>query len=159
MSGHRVIAAILLLLFTGWAQAQAPYPNKPVHLIMPFPAGGSADAIARSIAQQFIENTKQPMIIENRPAADTIIGMQAVKNAAPDGYSMGDAIGSALTINPILYKSLPYALSDFVPVTVVADLATGHAGDRPPHPQRPPIPAAESCPGPSSPGAGTCRRC
>jgi tripartite-type tricarboxylate transporter receptor subunit TctC len=124
VSGRRIIAAFLLLLFATWAQAQAPYPNKPVHLIVPFPAGGSADLIARSIAQQFTENTKQPMIIENRAGADTIIGMQAVKNAAPDGYTVGYAIGSSLTINPVLYKSLPYAASDFVPVMVVADLAT-----------------------------------
>jgi tripartite-type tricarboxylate transporter receptor subunit TctC len=124
MSGRRFVAAFLLLLITGWAQAQAPYPKKPIHLIVPFPAGGSADVIARSLAQQFTENTKQSMVVENRPGADTIIGMQAVKSAAPDGYTAMYAIGSALTMNPALYRSLPYAPSDFVPVMVVADLAT-----------------------------------
>jgi tripartite-type tricarboxylate transporter receptor subunit TctC len=124
MSVHRIITTFLLLLFATWAQAQGAYPNKPVRLIVPFPAGGSADLIARSIAQQFSENTKQPMIIENRPGADTIIGMQAVKNAAPDGYTVGYAIGSSLTMNPVLYKKLPYAVADFDPVMVVADLAS-----------------------------------
>jgi tripartite-type tricarboxylate transporter receptor subunit TctC len=123
MSGRRVIAGFFLLLFAAWAQAQAPYPNKPVRLIVPFPPGGSADLIARSIAQQFTESTKQPMLIDNRPGADTIIGMQAVKYAAPDGYTAGYAIGTSLTMNPVLYKRLPYAPSDFVPVMVVADLA------------------------------------
>lgn len=102
--------------------AETAYPSKPVRLIVPFPPGGSADLIARAVAQQFFENTKQVMVIENRGGADTIIGMQAVKNAAPDGYTVGYVLGSALTMNPTLYSKLPYdPATDFVPVMVLAN--------------------------------------
>jgi tripartite-type tricarboxylate transporter receptor subunit TctC len=124
---RKPIAACVLLLSVGAAIAQAPYPNKPIRLVVPFPAGGTADVIARTIAQQFTENTKQPMVVDNKPGADTIIGMQAVKAAPPDGYTVGYVIGSSLTMNPLLYTKLPYTVSDFVPVMVVAEVATALA--------------------------------
>jgi tripartite-type tricarboxylate transporter receptor subunit TctC len=116
-------AVALWVSASGVALAQATYPNKPVRMIVPFPAGGSADLVARSIAQRFFENTKQPMVIENRPGADTIIGMEAVKASAPDGYTVGYAIGSSLTMNPALYSKLPYdPVRDFTPVMVIANV-------------------------------------
>jgi tripartite-type tricarboxylate transporter receptor subunit TctC len=104
------------------ALAQQAYPAKPIRLIVPFPPGGSADLVARSVAQKMSENIKQPVIVENRPGADTIIAMQAVATAPPDGYTVGYAIGSALTMNPTLYSKLPYdPVKDFAPVTVIAN--------------------------------------
>ena len=123
MIARSAFAAVALLLSSAAAFAQSAYPNKPIRLIVPFPAGGSADLVARTIGQRVTENTKQPVIVENRPGADTIIGMDAVKNAAPDGYTVGYVIGSALTMNPALYSKLPYdAARDFTPVMVIANV-------------------------------------
>jgi tripartite-type tricarboxylate transporter receptor subunit TctC len=118
--GRAAIAAAFALSATGAAAQQ--YPAKPVRVIVPFPPGGSADLVARTVGQKFSENTKQPWIVENRPGADTIIAMQAVKSAPADGYTVGYAIGSALTMNPTLYSNLPYDPSkDFTPVTLIVN--------------------------------------
>lgn len=117
------IAACAALLFAPLASAQADYPVRPVRVIVPFPSGGSADLVARTVGQKFLENTKQPFIVENRAGADTIIGMEHVKGAAPDGYTVGYSIGSALTMNPTLYSKLPYdPVKDFQPVMVIANV-------------------------------------
>ncbi len=108
--------------FAGTALAQQAYPAKPIRLIVPFPPGGSADLVARTVGQKMSENIKQPVIVENRPGADTIIAMEAVAKSAPDGYTVGYAIGSALTMNPTLYSKLPYdPVKEFAPVTVIAN--------------------------------------
>jgi tripartite-type tricarboxylate transporter receptor subunit TctC len=114
-----IAAAFALATTTAFAQQ---YPAKPVRVIVPFPPGGSADLVARTVGQKFSENTKQPWIVENRPGADTIIAMQAVKSAPADGYTVGYAIGSALTMNPTLYSNLPYDPNkDFTPVTLIVN--------------------------------------
>jgi len=115
--------AALFLGLAGTAAAQSTYPSKPIRVIVPFPAGGSADLVARTMGQKFLENTRQPFIVENRAGADTIIGMEALKAAPPDGYTVGYAIGSALTMNPALYSRLPYdPAKDFTPVMLVANV-------------------------------------
>jgi tripartite-type tricarboxylate transporter receptor subunit TctC len=119
-AGLAAIAATLALAGTS-AFAQS-YPAKPVRIIVPFPPGGSADLVARTVGQKFTENTKQAVVVENRPGADTIIAMQAVKSAPADGYTVGYAIGSALTMNPTLYSNLPYDPNkDFLPVTLLVN--------------------------------------
>jgi tripartite-type tricarboxylate transporter receptor subunit TctC len=119
-AGLAALTAALALVSTA-ALAQQ-YPAKPVRVIVPFPPGGSADLVARTVGQKFSENTKQPWIVENRPGADTIIAMQAVKTAPADGYTVGYAIGSALTMNPTLYSNLPYDPSkDFTPVSLIVN--------------------------------------
>jgi tripartite-type tricarboxylate transporter receptor subunit TctC len=115
------LAAALAFAATS-AAAQQAYPAKPIRIIVPFPPGGSADLVARTVGQKLSENTKQPVIVENRPGADTIIAMQAVANAPADGYTVGYAIGSALTMNPTLYSKLPYdPTKDFAPVTLIVN--------------------------------------
>jgi tripartite-type tricarboxylate transporter receptor subunit TctC len=115
--------AVPFIVAPALAIAQQPYPAKPVRLIVPFPPGGSADLVARTIAQKFTENTKQPFVVENRPGADTIIGMELTARAPADGYTVGYAIGSALTMNPTLYSRLPYdPIKDFAPVTLIANV-------------------------------------
>jgi tripartite-type tricarboxylate transporter receptor subunit TctC len=116
------LAAAAATLALATAAAAQQYPTKPIRVIVPFPPGGSADLVARTVGQKFSENTKQPWIVENRPGADTIIAMQAVKSAPADGYTVGYAIGSALTMNPTLYSNLPYDPSkDFTPVTLIVN--------------------------------------
>jgi tripartite-type tricarboxylate transporter receptor subunit TctC len=116
-------AAVLLAAAQGAAAQATAYPSKPIRVIVPFPAGGSADLVARSVGQKFLENTRQPFIVENRAGADTIIAMEAVKSSPADGYTVGYAIGSALTMNPTLYSKLPYdPARDFTPVMVIANV-------------------------------------
>ena len=88
---------------------------------MPFPAGGPSDIVARVIGQKMSEDWGQPVVIENRPGGNTIIGAQAAAKAAPDGYTLFMAIDSTLVMNQYLYKSLPYdPLNDFAPITLTA---------------------------------------
>ena len=88
---------------------------------MPFPAGGPSDIVARLIGQKMSEGWGQPVVIENRPGANTIIGAQAAAKAAPDGYTLFMAIDSSLVMNQYLHKSLPYdPLNDFAPITLTA---------------------------------------
>ena len=88
---------------------------------MPFPAGGPSDVLARLIGQKMTEDWHQPVVIENRVGANTVIGAQIVKQAAPDGYTLLMAIDSTLTMNQYLYRTPPYdPINDFAPVTLVA---------------------------------------
>jgi tripartite-type tricarboxylate transporter receptor subunit TctC len=110
--------AVLAMLASGPATAQDAYPNRAIHLIIPFPAGGPSDIAARIIGQKISDDWGQPVIVENRPGANTIIGAQAAAKAAPDGYTLLMAIDSTLVMNQFLYKSLPYdPINDFVPIT------------------------------------------
>ncbi len=119
----RLAALAAALAFACTSALAQQYPAKPIKIIVPFPPGGSADLVARVVGQKLSENTKQPVIVENRPGADTIIAMELVAKAPPDGYTVGYAIGSALTMNPTLYSKLPYdPVKDFVPVSVIANV-------------------------------------
>ena len=123
LSLRALILMVLVIAGSPLVVAQQPYPSKPVRIIVPFPPGGSADLVARTVGQRLGENTKQPFIVENRPGADTIIAMELVARAPADGYLIGYAIGSALTMNPALYAKLPYdPFKDFAPVTLIANV-------------------------------------
>jgi tripartite-type tricarboxylate transporter receptor subunit TctC len=120
--------AFLSILLIAPASAQmatdsdaANYPNRPIRVIVPFPAGGPSDVLARIIGQRLSEDWKQPVLIENRVGANTVIGAQVVATAPGDGYTLLMAIDSTLTMNQFLYKNLPYGpIRDFVPITVIA---------------------------------------
>lgn len=99
------------------AFAQSRYPAKPVRLVVPFSAGSSPDVIARLWGERFAKSTGQSVVIENRPGAGTIIAAQAVATAPADGYTLFWTVNNTFSINPFIYKSLPYKLDDFVPVT------------------------------------------
>ena len=97
------------------------FPNRPIRIIVPFPAGGPSDIVARVIGQKMSEDWGQPVVIDNRPGGNTMIGAQAAAKAAPDGYTLFMAINSTLVMNQYLYKSLPYdPLNDFAPITLTA---------------------------------------
>src|SRR6516225_4288268 len=103
------------------SSSAATFPSRPIRIIVPFPPGGPSDIVARLIGQKMGEDWGQPVLIENRPGANTIIGAQAAARAAPDGYTLFMAIDSTLVMNQYLYKSLPYdPFDDFVPITLTA---------------------------------------
>ena len=124
---RRKVAALISLTMASPAAASAQnaeqdtarYPGRPIHIVVPFPAGGPADLVARIIAQRMSEDLGQPVITDNRPGGNTIIGAQAVARAAPDGYTLLMAIDSTLVMNQFLYRSLPYdPLADFAPISL-----------------------------------------
>ena len=120
-----VAAVATLVLRPGVAQDSASYPNKPVTLVVPYPAGGPTDAMGRIIAQKLTERLGKQVIVENRPGAGGSTGTGQVARAAPNGYTL--LMGSIAThgINPSLYKSLPYDhRKDFIPVSEVAYMAS-----------------------------------
>ena len=127
MDPRLAMLACLLALPLGSAVAQesgenkdvASYPSRPIHIVVPFPAGGPSDLVSRLIGQKMSEDWGQPVIIDNRPGGNTIIGAQFVARAAPDGYTLLMAIDSTLTMNQFLYKSLPYdPFGDFAPISL-----------------------------------------
>ena len=115
----RALCALAVALATA-AQGQ-DFPTRPVRLVVPFPAGGPTDLLARTIGQKLTEMWNQPVVIDNRPGAGSIIGVDAAAKADPDGYtlSMGP---SAMVVNPSLYRKLPYdTLKDLAGVTQLVD--------------------------------------
>jgi tripartite-type tricarboxylate transporter receptor subunit TctC len=100
------------------AQAQAPYPDKPVKIIVALPAGGSADMIARTLGQKLTNALGQPFVVDNRAGASGQIGMPAVARAPADGYTLTVSPASFLTTNKSIFKTLPYdPEADFAPVS------------------------------------------
>jgi tripartite-type tricarboxylate transporter receptor subunit TctC len=103
------------------AQTQvADYPARPIRVIVPFPAGGAADALPRIVAARLAARWGQPVIVENRAGASGSIGAEAVARAEPDGYTLLSTPPAPLVINPSLYTKLPYDPTQFVPVSVMA---------------------------------------
>jgi tripartite-type tricarboxylate transporter receptor subunit TctC len=109
-------AAVLLAALAGGAVTVAraqdvdasSYPNRPIHIVVPFPPGGPTDILSRIIGQEMTASWGQPVVIENRPGADTAIGATVVAKADPDGYTLLAAMDSTMVLNPLLKKDLPY---------------------------------------------------
>ena len=102
------------------AAAEQPYPNRLIKIIVPDVAGGPIDIVARAIADKLSISLKQPIVIENRPGAGGNIGTEAIAKATPDGYTLGVVLGTTLTVNPSLYKKLPFDPDkDFRPISIV----------------------------------------
>ncbi|MBY4595760.1 tripartite tricarboxylate transporter substrate-binding protein [Ottowia caeni] len=98
------------------AQAADIFPKKPVKLIVPFASGGSTDVVARVLAEGMRSTLGQPIVVDNRAGAGGMIGTEAVSQAAPDGYTIGMATVSTLTINPLLYKRAENLGDKLIPV-------------------------------------------
>ena len=112
--------AITLAFGSNDAVAQA-FPTKPVKLVVPFPAGGSVDAVARALADKLTQMWGQSVVVDNRPGAGGNIGADYVAKSAPDGYTVVMGALSTHAVNPSLYPKMPYdAAKDFVPITLVA---------------------------------------
>ena len=95
--------AVLLLAASAPAQAQSDYPNRPIHIVVPYPAGGIVDIVARAVTEQVGRDWKQPIVVEARPGANSNIGTAAVARSDPDGYTWL-VTGPAVLVNPSLYK-------------------------------------------------------
>ncbi len=108
-----------ILLGPALAQAQ-DYPNRPIRLIVPFPAGGPNDIIARTLSQRMQEILKQPIVIDNRGGQGGVIGTDVVAKAEPDGYTIAITSSGALAISPSMEKVAYETLKDLAPVTLVA---------------------------------------
>ena len=90
------------------AQDDDDYPRRPIHIIVPFPAGGPTDILSRIVGQEMSASWGQAVVIENRPGADTAIGAEVVAKADPDGYTLLAAMDSTMVLNPLMKKDLPY---------------------------------------------------
>ncbi len=107
------------LLFALGAQAQ-DYPTRPVRLVIGYAAGGGNDIIMRVVAAKMAETFGQPILIDNRPGAQSIIAAEMVAKATPDGYTLLMGPSGPMTINPATYSKLPYApLRDFAPISLI----------------------------------------
>ncbi|QAA94479.1 tripartite tricarboxylate transporter substrate binding protein [Pollutimonas thiosulfatoxidans] len=114
-----LVALSALAVVPSVTLAQA-YPSKPITIVVPFPAGGTLDNLTRSLGQKLGESFKQPVIIDNKPGAGTLIGTEIVARAAPDGYTLG-MVANSFAINPSLHESLRYdTVKDFAPISWVA---------------------------------------
>ncbi|HET7254504.1 MAG TPA: tripartite tricarboxylate transporter substrate binding protein [Xanthobacteraceae bacterium] len=129
MNGRRpaaLLAAAALLMGVSLAQAQTSpaqdYPNRAVTLVVPYPAGGGLDALARMLGQKLAERLGKPVVIENRTGAGTVIGAASVAKAAPDGYTIMLGTSTPFAITATLNKSLPYdPAKDFAPIALVSN--------------------------------------
>ena len=111
------LTAMLLVVPLGLAQS---YPSKPVHIVVPYPPGGPTDVLSRLFGQKLSERWSQPVITDNRPGAEGIIGTEAVVKAPADGYTLLFTIDSTLSVNPSLYSKLSYdPMRDLAPITLV----------------------------------------
>ncbi len=125
----KVLAAFVLSMATSWifsvpaAFAQATYPVKPIRILIPFPAGGAADTIGRTIGEQLSAQMGQPVVVDNRSGAGGRLATEMLARAEPDGYTLLVGGVGPLSISPSLYRKLPYdAVRDFLPLTRVAEL-------------------------------------
>jgi tripartite-type tricarboxylate transporter receptor subunit TctC len=121
---RRLSCTIALALTAAAAAAQpAPmqaWPARPIHMIVPFPAGSSPDLIARLLAEKLPHALGQPVIVENRPGAGGNLGTGLVARAAPDGYTIGLSIPGPLAVNTVLYKKMEYdPFKDLAPVSLI----------------------------------------
>ncbi|SOE52652.1 Tricarboxylate transport protein TctC [Orrella dioscoreae] len=124
---HRLaLGASILTLFAGMpaaAQDHGAWPQRPLKLIIPFPPGGAADTIGRTIATELGAQLGQPVVAENRPGAGTAIAAEAASRAAPDGYTLSLATTGQLTILPALRSDLPFdPVRSFTPIGLVAEV-------------------------------------
>ena len=118
-----MLAAAVLALAAAPASAQDWPQKQTIRMIVPFPAGGGTDVVGRLVAKYLSERLHQTIIVENRGGANGQIGLQALKQSPPDGYTMAMTSDTPMTVNPWIYKNIQYnALRDFIPVTSVIRL-------------------------------------
>ena len=122
-------AAVLIGLAIGLASplpasAEAPYPSRPIRIVVPFGPGGFADIIVRLLAQRLSERTSAQVIVENRPGAGGIVGVDYVAHAAPDGYTLFNGNNAILATNAALYKKINFdPEADFAPIGLIGSQA------------------------------------
>jgi len=121
MPGRSVIAALGLACGLALGAGERDFPLRPVHLVVPFAAGGTGGQVACAAGAKLAEYWGQPVIVENRSGGNTIVAAEQVWRAAPDGYTLLVALDATLTMNPSLYPALPYRAAGFAPVTLLVE--------------------------------------
>src|SRR5262245_63961468 len=118
------LLAAMILLAAGGAVAQSGYPAKPVRMVVPSSAGGGTDIVARMVAPDLGKRLGQQVVIDNRPGAGTMIGIEIAAKSPPDGYTLL-MVPSTLAINSAIYKKVPYdPVRDFAPITQTVSSAS-----------------------------------
>lgn len=105
---RQMLCCVTLALTAVATQASAAYPDRPITLVVPYAPGGSTDAMARGLANELSKELGQPVIVENKPGANTIIASSTVARAKPDGYTVLVASSASMVLNPLLYNKLNY---------------------------------------------------
>jgi tripartite-type tricarboxylate transporter receptor subunit TctC len=118
------LAALALALFSALPVLAQDYPSKPIKIIAPFPTGTGPDANTREIAAELTKVLGQSVVVENRPGASNMIGMEAGAKAAPDGYTLVMGATTSLSVVPHLYSKVPYKVGDYAPISIVGLLNT-----------------------------------
>ena len=111
--------ATAALAFVPAVLAQNAYPSKVVRVILPFPAGSPPDVTARLLSDRLSKATGQSFIVDNRAGASTLIGTQAAVNAPADGYTLLSTVSTTTSINPYIFKSLPYRVEELIPISQI----------------------------------------
>jgi len=127
---HKILRVWAMLAVTvtcvvssGGVAAQSAYPNKPIHLVVPYPPGGLTDVLGRAIGERLAAALKQPVVIDNRPGAGTLVGAEAVAKSPADGYTLLLATSTTLGISPALYRKSPIdPVKDFAPVSQIGSV-------------------------------------
>src|SRR3981189_393611 len=115
-----VAAAVAMSAAGGVAAAQSPFPSKPVHIFVPYAAGGGVDILARTLGDVVSRQWGQTVVVENRPGAGGVVASQALVAAPPDGYTL-IVVASGHATNPFLYPKIPYdTFKDFTPISLLA---------------------------------------
>jgi tripartite-type tricarboxylate transporter receptor subunit TctC len=118
----RLVFLLALLLLPATAALAQPYPTKPIRLVVGYSPGGGNDLIARIVGARLQDKLGQPVLIDNKPGAQSIVAAELVAKSAPDGYTLLVAPSGPMTINPAVYRKLPYdPLRDFVPISLLAE--------------------------------------
>src|SRR4030088_2072281 len=122
-SWFRIVAAIVAMSAAGGAAAQSPFPSKPVHVFVPYAAGGGVDILARTLGDVVSRQWGQTVVVENRPGAGGVVASQALVASPPDGYTL-IVVASGHATNPFLYPKIPYdTFKDFAPISLLASSA------------------------------------
>jgi tripartite-type tricarboxylate transporter receptor subunit TctC len=117
------IAAAAMFAVGGLASAQSPFPSRPVHIFVPYPAGGGVDILARTLGDVVSRQWGQSVVVENRPGAGGLVASQVLVTSAPDGYTL-IVVASGHATNPFLYPKIPYdTFKDFTPISLLASSA------------------------------------
>src|ERR1700753_1708501 len=115
-----LIATAAMYAAADRASAQSPFPSKPVHILVPYAAGGGVDILARTLGDVVSRQWGQSVVVENRPGAGGVIASQALAASAPDGHTLS-VVASGHATNPFLYAKLPYdTFKDFTPISLMA---------------------------------------
>src|SRR6266540_808315 len=114
------VSALLLMLMAALPAVAQSYPNRPIKIIVPTPAGGPVDVMARLLANALPAGLGQNVIVENRPGAGNTLGSKAAAAAEPDGYTLMVSAASGLIMSPMLYKNAGYDAASFAPIAIIA---------------------------------------